>query len=90
MITYKVKKNDSLWLIASKELGDGNRYPEIMRLNNLKSSTIEPGQILKLPPKKVASVSEGHYDRLGKLFETAMRDISELSSVKSLLKELEG
>lgn len=90
MFTYKVKKGDSLWLIAEKQLGDGNRYREIMTINGLHTTTIEPNQVLKLPPKKVASVSDTHYEKLGKLFETAIQDISELSSVKSLLKELEG
>ena len=30
---YEVKENDSLWKIAVKELGDGNRYTEISELN---------------------------------------------------------
>lgn len=50
-ISYKVVKNDSLWAIAEKYLGDGNRYKEIKTLNNLKSDTIFPGQILKISKK---------------------------------------
>jgi len=49
--TYIVKKGDSLWGIARKELGSGARYPEIMSLNGLSSTTIYPGQVLKIPPK---------------------------------------
>lgn len=47
--TYKVKGGDSLWTIAAKELGNGNRYKEIKSLNGLKNDTIYPGQVLKLP-----------------------------------------
>lgn len=47
--TYIVKKGDSLWGIARKELGSGARYPEVMSLNGLSSTTIYPGQVLKIP-----------------------------------------
>lgn len=48
--TYTVKAGDSLWGIAQKELGNGTRYPEIMKLNNLTvNSFIVPGQVLYLP-----------------------------------------
>lgn len=48
-VTYIVANNDSLWNIADKYLGDGSRYPEIKKLNQLESDTIYPGQILKIP-----------------------------------------
>ena len=47
-ITYVVKKGDTLWEIAKKYLGDGNRYKEIKELNGLKSDLIYPGQKLKI------------------------------------------
>lgn len=47
--TYTVKKGDSLWAIAAKQLGNGSRYKEIKDLNGLKSDTIYAGQVLKLP-----------------------------------------
>ena len=48
-ITYTVKKGDTLWNIAKKELGDGTRYKEIAKLNNISNpNKIYPGQILKL------------------------------------------
>lgn len=47
--TYTVKSGDSLWAIAAKQLGNGNRYTEIKTLNGLKSNTIYAGQVLKLP-----------------------------------------
>ncbi len=47
--TYTVKAGDSLWAIASAQLGDGARYNEIKTLNGLTSNTIHPGQTLKLP-----------------------------------------
>ncbi len=52
--TYQVVKGDSLWKIAKKHLGDGNRYLEIFELNRdlLKSPTlIYPSQVLKMPTK---------------------------------------
>ncbi len=47
--TYTVIKDDSLWGIADKKLGNGERYPEIKTLNGLTSNTIYAGQVLKLP-----------------------------------------
>lgn len=47
--TYIVQKGDSLWGIARKQLGSWARYPEIMSLNGLSSTTIYPGQVLKIP-----------------------------------------
>ena len=47
--TYTVKKGDTLWAIAAKQLGSGNRYKEIKTLNGLTTDTIYAGQILALP-----------------------------------------
>lgn len=47
-ITYKVVKGDTLWALAKKFYGSGLKYPTIMKLNNLKSTRIEIGQILKI------------------------------------------
>lgn len=48
---YRVKVGDTLWKIAQNLLGDGNRYAEIMSLNNLQSGNIRVGQTLNLPEK---------------------------------------
>ena len=48
-MTYTVKKGDTLWAIASKYLGDGRRYKEIMSINGLTSDIIRVGQTLTLP-----------------------------------------
>ncbi len=45
-VKYKVKKGDSLRKIAREF---GINYKKIMRVNNLKNSTIIAGQILKIP-----------------------------------------
>ena len=49
--TYTVKKNDTLWGIATRLLGNGTRYREIKALNGLTSDTIYTGQKLKIPAK---------------------------------------
>lgn len=49
--TYKVKTGDTLWGIARRFLGNGNRYPEIMYANGLTSTMIYSGQTLKIPKK---------------------------------------
>ena len=47
--THTVQKGESLWNIAEKRLGNGNRYREIKSLNGPGNDTIYPGQVLKLP-----------------------------------------
>jgi len=51
--TYTVKPGDSLWRIAQRELGNGNRWTEIYNLNKKvignNPSLIRPGQKLILP-----------------------------------------
>jgi nucleoid-associated protein YgaU len=49
---YEVKENDNLWKIATMELGDGNRYPEIAKLNTVllaDEDSLDIGMRLKLP-----------------------------------------
>jgi nucleoid-associated protein YgaU len=51
---YVVKEGDSLWQIASEQLGDGNRYKEIVKLNSDILSSEDDIQVdmkLKLPAK---------------------------------------
>jgi GH25 family lysozyme M1 (1,4-beta-N-acetylmuramidase) len=45
---YTVKSGDTLWGIAEKYLGSGNKYTEIKIKNGLTSDTIYPGQKLKI------------------------------------------
>lgn len=50
--TYTVQSGDSLWKVAKKTLGDGNRWSEIYNLNTDKirnPDLIYPGQVLTLP-----------------------------------------
>ncbi|MBR0423296.1 MAG: LysM peptidoglycan-binding domain-containing protein [Clostridia bacterium] len=49
--TYMVKQGDTLWKIAQNLFGDGNKYSEIMNLNNLPNGNLRVGQILKIPKK---------------------------------------
>ena len=59
--THTVKRGNSLWIIASKY---GISTKEISSLNNLKSSKLHIGQILKIPErKKEISINK---EKLGK------------------------
>ena len=52
--TYVVREYDSLWSIAQDRLGDGNRYPEIIRLNKAAlpdEDYLTVGMKLKIPRK---------------------------------------
>ena len=46
---HTVVHGDTLWAIAKKHLGNGNRYKEIVSLNGLKSNVIYSGMKLKIP-----------------------------------------
>lgn len=50
--TYTVKKGDTLWRIAQKTLGSGNKYKTIMQLNGLSSDKLKVGQVLKIKEKE--------------------------------------
>lgn len=46
---YTVQKGDSLWKIAKKQLGNGNKYKLIQSANGLNGDLIHVGQKLKIP-----------------------------------------
>ena len=47
--TYKIKEGDTLYTIAKKQLGDGEKYRDLITLNKLgNSSDIEVGQVIRL------------------------------------------
>lgn len=50
---YIVKPGDTLWRIALQHLGSGSNWRMIFDYNGLTSTTIYPGQKLKLPGKGV-------------------------------------
>lgn len=47
--TYTVVAGDTLWGIAERFLGAGEKYIQIMSANGLKDSWIYPGQVLVIP-----------------------------------------
>ena len=50
-VVHTVVKGDTMWGIAAKYLGSGSRYPEIVKLNNLKTTVVYVGQKLTIPNK---------------------------------------
>lgn len=49
--SYTVAKGDTLYSIARRELGNGNRWREIKALNRLDSDTVVVGSTLALPAR---------------------------------------
>lgn len=48
--TYTVVSGDTLWAIAEKFYGDGNRYPQIAEASGVANpDLIHPGQVLTIP-----------------------------------------
>ncbi|WP_431957347.1 LysM peptidoglycan-binding domain-containing protein [Nocardia lijiangensis] len=48
--TYTVEPGDTLWTIAERFYGDGNRYQEIADASGIPNpDAIEPGQVLTIP-----------------------------------------
>lgn len=50
--TYTLRSGDTLWSVAQKHFGDGARYKEIQKLNNLSDADLKRlpvGKVLKLP-----------------------------------------
>lgn len=50
-IVHTVKSGESLWLLATRYLGSGTRYGEIMKLNGKKTTSLSVGEKLKIPNK---------------------------------------
>ena len=49
-IEYKVKQGDTLWAIAKKHYGDGEKYKEVAKTNGISNpSLVHPGAVLIMP-----------------------------------------
>lgn len=48
---HTVQRGESLWLLATRYLGSGTRYAEIMKLNGKKTTSLKVGEKLKIPNK---------------------------------------
>lgn len=59
-LKYKIKKGDSLALIAKKYLDDKDRYKTLMEINDIKDpKAVSTGQIIKIPAKIPYTVKKG-------------------------------
>ena len=56
--TYMIKKDDSLYVIAKRELGSASRWKEIEKLNNISSGDLKIGQVIKLPASAPSAVPD--------------------------------
>lgn len=48
-VFYTVTRNDSLWEVAERFYGDGNRWIEIAEANGITEGAIDPGDELRIP-----------------------------------------
>jgi nucleoid-associated protein YgaU len=54
--TYRVQPGESLYEIARKTLGSGDRWPEIAALNALRTpNSLTPGTVLRIPQPPIAT-----------------------------------
>ena len=47
--TYVTLQGDTLWGLAKRFLGSGQKYTQIMTANNLKTNVLQPGMNLTIP-----------------------------------------
>lgn len=81
-VDYVVKPGDSLWRIAERHLGDGNRYPEIVDLNPKRlrrgPDFIREGWTLKLPAIKQVNGHRNYTVRKGdSLSKIALKELGD-------------
>lgn len=82
--TYTVKKGDTLWRIAQKTMGSGNKYKTIMTLNGLVSDKLKVGQVLKIKEK---SASQSTMDQVnGKTESTTEYTVKKGDSLWKIAK----
>lgn len=82
MITYKVKKGDTLSKIAVKHGTSVTKLAAINQIANV--NKIQVGQILTLP----SGSSAKDYESIGKQLEICLSDIEKLDSVQKLTSML--
>lgn len=79
--SYTIVQGDSLWKIAQEKLGDGRRYPEIMKLNGLKSDMIHTGNKLLIPGTAKVVINELSLDKAEDAEGAKPQDKPEISDV---------
>lgn len=85
-IIYTVKPGDTLWEIAERFLGDGQKFREIMALNSLSSEVIYPGQILRIPQNLDNGYVVYRIKRGDTLWEIAQRFLGDGSKYRDIMR----
>lgn len=87
--TYIVQKGDTLWAIAQRMLGAGDRYKEIMQLSGLTDTTISPGQVLII--KKGTNTNAAPAEMPKECYGDAIAEIDAcIAALQELKKQLKG
>lgn len=82
---YTVKKGDTLWDISKKFLGDGSKYKEIIKLNNLQDNTIYPGEILRIPSTQNENIKLYRVQRGDTLWKIAQKYLNDGARYKEIM-----
>jgi LysM repeat protein/pimeloyl-ACP methyl ester carboxylesterase len=81
--THKVRAGETFWSIARRELGAGNRYPEIMKLNGFTDATkLQIGTVLKLPGTSLLPIPQADKPLLRSAPEVAAPPAPKASEAK--------
>lgn len=83
---YRVKEGESLWSIAAKQLGSGERYKAIEAVNpGLNSSKLFAGQVITLPASSGGEVASNKTSSTSASKTTAPRTESKSTSKKGVV-----
>ena len=87
--TYTVKKGDTMFSIAQETLGDGNLWPKIVELNNLKNArSLKIGQVISIPLTEAEIAAAQEQAAIQAAEEEAARLRAEAAAAAALEEEI--